>query len=493
MRASDLAAMAGAGAAIALLAGCPPRAATSQPIGGAGGQGVGTGGALDAGSGGGHAGGGHQGGAAGTHALRWALRFGDAADQAGEDVRIDAAGNVVVAASFTGTVSLGGASVTASVDADGLVVKLSPQGAPVWSRAIAGGVVTTTSIALRADGTSITGGRFGEAIQVAGGPTLAAQPGQRNAFAAALRADGSVAWADAWGYATGSGSRLVTSIDADDTGAIALAGHFKGKVDIGSQTLTTAPLTEEDTFVMRLDPAGAVLWSAQFGGASGETWAKLAVDRGSGEIAVLSQRCEATDAGDTCSGATLRRLDAVGATLWSRPIAAGLIPLHQAIAVGAGGDAVIAGGYAGTFDAGCGALPSAGAVSAYVVSVKQAGCGFSRSFGGQCATVYADGIASTADGRLVVAGTFLGVLDLGDAGQLDAGSERAVYVLTLAADGAVIRATSFPATGDVATNGVATNGAVAVITGRLAGELRVGAKLLTSSGGDDAFVIAVDL
>lgn len=486
MRARALVTAALGVALVALLAACPPRAATSQAAGG--------GGAGAGGRGGGGAGGAGGGGSAPIDVL-WATRFGDAADQTGQDVRLDAAGDVLVAAAFEGSFPLAGETLTAADGADGLVLKLSPAGTPIWARALAGGLVTVTSIAVRADGQSLTAGRFRDTLQIGAGVSLSAGDSQRNAFVAALGGDGAPAWGAGFGYATGNGQRLATSIDIDSAGAAAVAGQFKGSLTLGDDMYASDPASAEDIFLARLDASGNVLWSHAFGGGSAETWARVAVHRGSGEIALLSQRCdEVSDGGTPCGGATLRRFDAAGGLLWSRSVDGSLTAIHQAAAISASGDAVIAGTFGGTFDAGCGEpSPAAKGSAIYIAAVRASGCAFARTFDGTGARNL-DGLAAAPDGRLVAAGTFDGTLDLGGgAPALYAGSERAVYVVTLDAGGAVLSARSFPAVGFVTVGGVATNGSAAVVTGTFGGELHAGSKVLTSAGGSDAFVMALSL
>ena len=65
-------------------------------------------------------------------AAQWGARFGDPQEQIAYGVAIDPAGNVVVAGSMQGTVSLGATTVAGAGGDDAVLAKLDPDGKPLW-------------------------------------------------------------------------------------------------------------------------------------------------------------------------------------------------------------------------------------------------------------------------------------------------------------------------------------------------------------------------
>ncbi|WP_437769558.1 PQQ-binding-like beta-propeller repeat protein [Sorangium sp. So ce281] len=85
-------------------------------------------------------------------------------------------------------------------------------------------------------------------------------------------------WSRGYG---GAGADVGWSIASDAAGNYYVIGTFEGTVDFGAGPLTSAG--ETDVFLLKLDPAGALLWSKRFGSDLPETGRTLAVD-GSGNV-----------------------------------------------------------------------------------------------------------------------------------------------------------------------------------------------------------------
>ncbi|WP_437992725.1 outer membrane protein assembly factor BamB family protein [Sorangium sp. So ce145] len=85
-------------------------------------------------------------------------------------------------------------------------------------------------------------------------------------------------WSRGYG---GAGADVGWSIASDAAGNYYVIGTFEGSVDFGAGPLTSAGDT--DVFLLKLDPAGALLWSKRFGSDLPETGRTLAVD-GSGNV-----------------------------------------------------------------------------------------------------------------------------------------------------------------------------------------------------------------
>ncbi|HTN85252.1 MAG TPA: hypothetical protein VL242_16250, partial [Sorangium sp.] len=93
------------------------------------------------------------------------------------------------------------------------------------------------------------------------------------------------AWARGFG---GPGADAGLSIASDATGNYYVTGSFKGTVNFGAGPLTSAG--ENDIFLLKLDPSGALLWSKRFGTPFEEVGSAVTVD-GNGDV-LLAGRYE---------------------------------------------------------------------------------------------------------------------------------------------------------------------------------------------------------
>ncbi|WP_437940317.1 hypothetical protein [Sorangium sp. So ce341] len=187
-------------------------------------------------------------------------------------VAIDGSGNIVVNGEFTETLDLGAVPLVAAGDSDDFIAKFSPTGDHLWSKRFGG-----VSIAVAMDGADnlVLAGYAGDAVDLGGG----ALPGEEGVFVAKLDRDGNHLWSKRLG-ATGSADlRAGPALDA--AGNILFAGNVYDTVDFGGGPLVSprpAPSTDDDIFLVKLDPGGAHLWSLRFGDTEDQMLHALAVD-----------------------------------------------------------------------------------------------------------------------------------------------------------------------------------------------------------------------
>ncbi len=183
---------------------------------------------------------------AGAHV--WSKGFGDAADQTGFGVVVDAAGDVYATGSFNGTMSFGGAPITSLGGTDVWLVKLTTAGAHVWSKGF-GGPSNQTSIGVVVDkvgNVSITGALQGTA-DFGGGPLTSA--GGNDVFVAKYDTSGNHLWSHSYGDA---GAQTPQGIAVRPDGAVISGGLLLSPCDFGGGPV--AGLGAEDLFVVVLTP-----------------------------------------------------------------------------------------------------------------------------------------------------------------------------------------------------------------------------------------------
>ena len=338
------------------------------------------------------------------------------------------------------------------------------------------------------------------------------------AFAAAFAvemaraADGDFVWATQMG---GGGNEEGFSVAVDATGNIYSAGYFTGTTNLdllnGPVELTAAG--NRDAFVAKHDASGGFLWAAQFSGVDSEEATAIAVD-GNGNV-LLTGFFEGTV--DFDPGVGLHELSAVGSDdvfvvkldasgnfAWARSVGGSGNERGYSIAVDDAGNPHVTGFFAGSVDFDPGVpvqtLGSLGSVDVYVLKldvtgdfawVAQMGGGSSeRGF-----SVNVDG-----DGNVLVTGAFQSTVDFDPGpglGELTAIGSDDIFVVKLAATGALAWARQMGGTGFEEGNSIGTDDTGQVyFTGAFQDtvnfDLIGGPTEITALGGRDVFVAKLD-
>lgn len=179
----------------------------------------------------------------------WAKRFGDEQTQQNAVVAVDAAGNILLAGSFSGTVNLGGQDLESDGSYDVFLAKLDPSGGHLWSRRF-GNVEEQLGLAVTFDpsGNVLLAGYLDGAADFGGGPLASA--GGDDVFLAKLDPGGNHLWSKRFGDAD---HQRVTAIATDAAGAVFITGNFAGSIDFGAGSLV-AKSKMSDVFVAKLSP-----------------------------------------------------------------------------------------------------------------------------------------------------------------------------------------------------------------------------------------------
>ncbi len=444
-------------------------AATSSGAGGAGG-----GGSTSAASTG-------SGGSAVCPTGAWAKRFGDAEDQRGHAVAVDAACNVFVAATVVSTIDFGDGTLKGTKFYEGsTLAKLDAHGDAVWSRWLESskGGVGIGAIAVDASGGLLVTGVLRGSFDFGTGPIVAGPHG--DVYAARLDPQGQASWVRSFS-GTNSFNQYGSHLAVSASGEVVISGAFNGTVDFGNGPLTSLG---EDIFLLELDAKGGTMWSKRFGGPGNTLDQIVSIAIGAADEIVIAGDYEgALDLGAgplpwSYSGELVAMLDPTGKALWSQTVPdarCGYNACPMSVAVTPEGGVVIAGakvddpvnpdqpshvfrrvldakgGLVATHDlegvvvrgvagAGSGDWFLAGAVGGAVVARVDADG--SEVWGRGLLTPYSPvvddgagalGIAVDPAGNVIVVGTFSGALDFG-AGVLKSAGKRDVFVARLNAE-----------------------------------------------------------
>lgn len=299
---------------------------------------------------------------------QWSQRFGDASDQYAYTVATDAAGNVFVGGTMTGTVNFGGGNLVA-LGYDAYVAKFSATGVHQWSQRYGdANVQILASLATDNAANVIMAGRFAGTANFGGGNLTSA--GAYDAFLAKLNGAGVHQWSQRFGDAS---QQLGGPVATDASGNIGLTGGFAGTINLGGGPLVS--LGDGDVFLAKFNSAGVHQWSKRFGDATDQYASGLAADA-QGNWVLSGDFLGSINLG----GATLfavgsyydtfiSKFNSAGAHVWS---AAWVGPQDQyslTLAVGPTGSTCVGGYFLGSANVGGAYLSSAGGYDWYLTSI----------------------------------------------------------------------------------------------------------------------------
>jgi hypothetical protein len=276
----------------------------------------------------------------------WVRSVGGAADDLPNVIQVYD-GEIVLAGGFFGAGNFGGADLISTGDEDAFAAGYdAATGAYRWQKQFGGvGGDAINAIALGAGGQVFVAGHFESSIQI--GETLLESDGLRDAFFAALPAEGHASYARRFG---GLGDDSITSAALDAHGNIVLAGTFQQSMSIGE----LVAVGDQSGFIAKFDGQGMPLWSAALAATSYASALGIALDE-SGNAFVSGTFAGAPAAGFGVQGSTppaptndafVVRYSAEGLLAWSKLMTSGSNIAARALTI-AGSDLIVGGAFDG--------------------------------------------------------------------------------------------------------------------------------------------------
>jgi hypothetical protein len=204
--------------------------------------------------------------------------FGGIGDDLGYRALFDPLGSVILVGTFTGKVAFGSFSLDAGTGADLFVVRMTPQGAPMW--AIQGGGSSDVGAALAAttpSGDIVLAVAYQDSFQATGGTTVSSA-GASDIALLRVSSAGKVMWSRSFG---GAGADMPREVAVGRNDEIALSGEFQGQASFGGDAFTS--VGGLDSFVAKYTGDGAHLWSHAAGSAAVDRGLGIAID-GTGAV-----------------------------------------------------------------------------------------------------------------------------------------------------------------------------------------------------------------
>ncbi len=279
--------------------------------------------------------------------ILWAKRFGGTKTDIGHGIAVDAAGNSYITGQFTGDFTVAGSTLT-SVGDNAFLIKLDPNGNPLWARQAGGWHGQGLAIVANAAGRTWMGG-FCSGPLVVGSIEISHNPDLSfDGFVASYDTDGNALWADRM---TGEFTDHVHGLALDANGNLLVAGRYLGEISTGSLSVQTGG-NDYGGFLLKYNSAGTPQWLVSTSGA-GYVSARAVAVNASGQAFVTgefyrtisfgSSTLTATGPNDALRDFWVGKVDTDGTILWAINGGGDQWDEALAIAVDANGDAYITG------------------------------------------------------------------------------------------------------------------------------------------------------
>lgn len=410
-------------------------------------------------------------------------------------IAVDPSGNVFIACQFSAVTDFGDGPRTPAGNHDVALVKLTAAGSLVWVRQFGNpNEETVLRLVTDLDGNAILLGSFTDSIDLGAGPLTS--HGRDDFYLAKYAGDGRLLWAKAIGSTDIEHTNAGLAVDG--SGNVYLAGAYgmgvmNATLDLGGGPLRAAGYT--DSFVAKLDPGGAHVFSKRFGSVGHDYLTSLALDA-SGDIVVGGSFWGAVDlgggtldpggAGVTWAG--VLRLDKAGAYKWAVGYYANGSRVTD-LAVDENGAVAVTGGYVRMLQTRTTSLDAP----------DTRGRGFLLQIDAAGTEKWARAVAtgSTADvgmalrvsnSRIYLGGQFEGTANFGAASRTAVGSSDA-YLAAYSLSGAPQWVRTFGGPEEDFLEGFASSADALYAGGSFSASVDFGGTVLTSKGWIDGFVV----
>jgi hypothetical protein len=360
--------------------------------------------------------------------LQWARNIGGAR---GDNVKVDAAGNVYTTGYFGGVADFDPGPATFYLTADGgaddaYVSKLDINGNFLWAVQLGGSNINYNfSVDVDGSGNVYSVGYFAGTVDFDPGPGVfnLTAIGQYDVSVSKLDANGNFVWAKNIG---GANSDLAFSVLIDQSNNVCITGNFIGVVDFdpGPDVANLdANGVFPECFILRLDANGNFIWAKEIDGYYGQ--GNTITKDVAGNLYVCGEFNQTVDLDPgpglynvTSAGAAdgfVIKLDPTGNFIWGRSFGGPGSQSCESVKTDAAGNVYITGAFPLTVDFDPGAavfnITAVGASDAYLLKLDAAGnFVWAKAFVGSDAD-NANDLAVDALGNIYVTGLFQATTD----------------------------------------------------------------------------------
>ncbi|MBK8254138.1 MAG: hypothetical protein IPK82_15910 [Polyangiaceae bacterium] len=442
------------------------------------------------------------------YTLSWAKSYGVDGDynQRAFAAQVTAENNILVAGEFESTLTLDPLpTIPNTVNRDGFVALLSPEGDAQWALAFAGpGDQKIQSVLQAPDGKVIVAGSFFQNL-IVDATDLAIAPMGREGFIAAIGANQKVDWIV---QVTGENEQSVHSIaivgNSPESYSIAAVGIFQGALTVG--TVSGGDTADGDDFYVSLIANdGTVQWARSLGGdppdLQGDKPACVVSGSVDGSVYAAGSFSGTVQLGQNLGALGMHdlfigRFDSMGEPVWGTAVGSADSDHYAAdLAVDSSGKVALVGDIRGKANFGDGTvLTSDGNWPDAVLAIYTAEgkLSWARRYGSQ-AEDHGSAIAFTMDGGLLFGGEFRGSITFGKDEALNHNSAIAynddLFIAKLTANGAPLFQAAYGGEGNQVMGQVAYSATGDIVfAGWNSGQVDFGDGELDAAAGDNIFV-----
>ncbi|TVR41630.1 MAG: hypothetical protein EA392_01270 [Cryomorphaceae bacterium] len=288
-------------------------------------------------------------------AQNFLMRFGGPAADEAMGLARDGDNNTYLTGYYSGAMSLVGLpSLESAGLSDVYVLKIAPNGVPVWAFSGGGnGPDRAHGLALAADGSVYVTGFF-SGTAAFGDFVVSAAPGSQDVFLLKLSSEGEAEWLKTYG---GDFANLGNDITVDISGNILVTGQFRGQINFEGTVFNSLVSPDDndptvDIFVLKVNPEGDLLW-VKHGQATGDSRG-LGIDTDAANNVYVCGQYSDTLTFDTptpndiLSAGFVAKFNENGAEQWVRTITSSQTTAYD-IAVHSSGDVFVCGNGLGVF------------------------------------------------------------------------------------------------------------------------------------------------
>jgi hypothetical protein len=213
----------------------------------------------------------------------WANKAGGTAQDVGNDITLDAAGNVYITGYFTGTGTFNSVNLVSSGSSDAFVAKYNSSGVIQWAQK-GGGTGADVGQAIAVNGTNVwITGEFAGTASIAG--TSLTAVGSSDMFVGCYTSAGTGVWSARGGGNSTTYTDAGYDVVCDALNNVYVCGYFSGiNAAFSTLTVSSAGGSDHDAFVAKYNSSGAIQWIKDAGNSTyGENFTSMAID-GAGNI-----------------------------------------------------------------------------------------------------------------------------------------------------------------------------------------------------------------
>lgn len=199
---------------------------------------------------------------------QWANKIGINGQDRFFATSVDDNGNTYSVGSFTHSIQINGNTHTSNGNSDLMVVKFNSAGQTVWALPLGGNEEDVATSVAYDNGFLYIGGYFSSSVNFnpANSLHVLTSEGAKDAFVLKIDTLGGFVWVKQW---AGVNDQRVQDVVVNSLHEIVVVGNFEGtsKLDPNNTAVISNSQGSKDFFVTKLDAAGATIWTRNWGGA----------------------------------------------------------------------------------------------------------------------------------------------------------------------------------------------------------------------------------